>query len=743
MALSAPVAAQTADQGSSTAQSQQSADIASGVQDIIVTATRRSANLQNVPAVITALPADSLKAQNITSVLQLPDVVPGLQTAPTGGNNLYLRGVGVTSAGYNEAQVAVYIDGLYLPNPAMSIYSFNNIDQVEVLKGPQGTLYGRNATAGLIAVTTRNPGDAFRMDASIGYDNYDTRTENLYLSAPITSSLAANVAVYDTRQSRGWGKNVFTGNDAQTNRETGVQAKLRWQPAPDTRITANFIYDSNNRTYGLYYQELPGTIGSDGTTYLGRYRFASRIDSRAPFHAYIGSLKVEQDLGFATLMSLTGYQKSDQRPLFPLNNANLGQPRPGQGKTILDLDESSRTWTQELQLTSPKSPSSRFDWVAGFFYFHDDTKIAAGSFTTCVGGVCAPGAAPNVISGFPKTVSYSGYVDATYRFFQATRFTVGLRYTNETKSLTGETAPLFGFPNSSPAGTPTVPFVPSATVPGRQNFENLTYRFVLAQDFTPDVHGYASYNLGFKSGAYNANNFANPPVRPEILRSYEAGLKTELFDRKLRFNLAYFYYDYSDVQVRSSAPPAPPGRSLLQNVGKERIKGVDGDFTIVPARGLSINGGFEFLDGKYIDFTGTTCATPGPSSVVNGVTVGSVISVACNAAGLDVAYAVPFSASLGATYTFETDLGRFALSGNDRYASRYALTSDNSIHAPRAHIVNASLNWTSSDKRFDLQVYVRNLTRKYTYVAGFVSPAGFAVIPGAPRTIGATLGFHM
>jgi iron complex outermembrane receptor protein len=718
------------------------------VQEIVVTATRRALNLQEVPATIQAVTRQRLEAFDLSGLHQLSAVVPGLEVAPSGGNNLYLRGVGSTSAGYNEAQVAVYIDGLYLPNPAMSIYSFNNIDQIEVLKGPQGTLYGRNATAGLIAVTTRDPGAELKADASVGYASYGTRTENLYLSAPLAENLAANIAIYDTKQEKGWSRNVFTGHDAQTNRETGVQAKLQWRPAIGTTVTGSFIYDTNDRSYGYGYQILPGTVGADGSTYLGKYRTASRIDPEAPFHAYLYSVKVQQDLGFANLMSLTGYQESAQKPLFPANNANLGQPLPGQGSVNFAFDETTRTWSQELQLSS-KPSSSRFDWVAGLFYYHDKTKIAAASFTTCVATACATGAPPNIITGYPRAISYSGYVDGTYRLFDATRLTVGLRYTDETKRLSGRQVPLPGFPNSVATLPPTFVTFPGQAFPGapngiptRLNFDKLTYRLVLAQDFGPNVHAYISDNLGFKSGAFNANLFTNPPVRPEILHAYEAGLKTELFDRKLRLNLAAFYYDYTDVQVRSTAPPAPAGSALLQNVAAEHLKGLDGDFTFVPTKGLSIYGGFEVLDGKYKDYPGTSCASVGPTRTVDGKLLGSVVSVPCNLAGFDVAFAVPLSATLGLSYDLETEYGVLTFNALDHYSSRFPLVADNSIKAPSTHIVDASVKWTSPDKRYDLQAYVRNLAKEYSYVNAAVAPGGFAIVPGAPRVFGITAGYH-
>ena len=721
------------------------------LEDIVVTATRRSVNLQQVPATVTALPASTLKTFNVTGVLQLPTLVSGLVIAPSGGNNLYLRGIGSASTGFNEAQTAVYIDGLYLANPAIGIYSFNNIDQIEVLKGPQGTLYGRNVTGGLIGVTTRNPGDKLRLDASVGYANYDTFSTNLYASVPITDTLAANVAVFHQKQSDGWGRNLFLDVDTQKSNETGVQAKVAWRATPGTKITASFIYDFNNRDLGYAYEVLPGTLGTDGTPYLGRYRNVSRIEPRAPLRAYIGSVKVEQDLGFANLMSLTGYQTSHQNVLFAGGLPILGQPIAGQSGSYLPFYERNHTWSQEFQLTSRPS-ISRFDWVAGAFFYHDTQLLQLDTYNTCIGNVCAPGAAPVRNTGYPHTVSYSGYADGTYRFFKATKLTVGLRYTDETKRLSGLVTPLPGRPNSvavlPPAATATTAgtvFYPGQPFPGypdgiprRLHFNKLTYRFVLAQDLGDNIHAYVSHNLGFKSGAFNGNLFSNPPARPELLYATEAGVKSELLDRRLRLNLAYFHYTYKDVQVRSLAPPALPGTPILENAAKELINGVDLDFTFTPVRGLVFNGSAEYLHAKYDDFPGASCTSP--ARTPDGRR-GIVISTICNLAGYDVQQAPPFSTTYGASYSLDTSHGVFTLSANDHFNVRYSIIQDGAVYQHAHHLVDMSLNWVAPNKRFDVNLFVRNLAKAYVYAA--VSEAtSYAIVPGAPRTFGATAGVH-
>ena len=728
-----------------------------GLQDIIVTATRRSVDLQKVSGTIVALTAQSLKALNVEDVLDLPALVPGLIAQPSGGNNLFLRGVGSSSTGFNEAQTAVYIDGLYLAIPAASITSFNNVERIEVLKGPQGTLYGRNVTGGLISVITKDPSFQPHADMSFGYGNYDTATMKFYGSAPLSDTVAGSVAIYGQRQDKGWTRNLFLGTRDQQSEEFGVQGKLQWRPGDNTKITTNFIYDGGNRDFGFVRQSAPGTLASDGTPYLGRHRYVSRIDPQSPYKIYIGTLKIEQDLGFATLMSLSGYQKSHARSLFSGSQSGLGQPRAGLGTPTNDFLQDDRAYSQEFQLTSATS-DSRLDWVAGAFYFNDKSRLRLDTYNTCVGTVCAPGFTPTRSDGRPTTKSYSAYGDATYRVLEATKLTIGLRYTDETRRLSGLLSPLAGRPNSAaripvPAGgavalMPGDPFsvaingvqVLQPGIPTKKHFSAVTYRIVLAQDIGENVHAYLSHNYGFKSGAYNANAFNNPPVDPEKLYAYEAGVKSELFDRRLRLNVSYFHYDYKDVQIRSSAPPAPPGNVFLLNIAQSTYDGVDVDFNLAVAKGLTINGGFEYLDARFKDYPGASCLTFG-TGTASGVTIGLPVTRSCNLAGFQVPNAPKFSGAIGFTYAVETGVGRFSFSTNDRFNKSYPMTPFGEIRQSSHHIVDASLLWTSPDRTYDLNLWAKNIGGEYMYLT---AQAGrdFVVSPGAPRTYGITAGVH-
>ena len=742
----------------------QPSTVPAGVQEVVVTATRRSVDLQKVAGTVEAIPAATLKTLDITSVLQLPDLTPGLNVLPSGGNNIYLRGIGSASTGYNEEQVATYIDGVYLANPATGIFSFNNVDQIEVLKGPQGTLYGRNATAGLISVTTRDPDKRQRLDATVGVGNYDTTQENFYASTPITDTLAANVSVFHQEQNRGWGTNVFTGDRIDKGNETGVETKAQWTPTSKTKVTGSFIFDTNNRNIGYGYEVAPGTRANDGTPYLGNYNVSDRIDPSSPFTSYLASLKVQQDFGVFNAQSVTAYQTSHELTLFPGSSPDPGEPvvamipvQPGvakattinEGVTLDDFRENNRTWSEELQFTS-KPSRSRLDWVGGFFFFHNIVEESLATIPICGTGAlaltCTSGT-PIATTGYPTDTSYSGYADATYRILDATHLTGGLRYTSESVGLSGQVTPFPGRPDSVAALPSTTVTYPGEPFPGFPNgipttehFDKLTYRGVLAQDFGRDIHAYVSFNRGFKSGVFNADLFTNPPAQPEVLDAYEGGIKTELFDRRVRFNAAYFYYDYTNVQVRSTLG-APAGNSFLENVGSEHVKGVDADATWVATRDLTFNASAEFLDAKYDQYPGTS--TSKYETVLSGAgqPLGLVINTPANLAGLDVAQAQPITFSVGATYKKETSYGVFALTGNEHYNSRYPLVPDNAIHAGAYNLVDAALLWTAPNRHYDVQLYVRNLLNQYTIINALESNS-YEVTPGAPRIFGVTFGVH-
>lgn len=719
---------------------------ATGLTDIVVTAQRRSQSLQKVPINVIALQTEQLDSLRIASTADLPQLAPGLTVVRSGGIVPFIRGVGTATSGFTtEIPVAVYLDGVYQPNASSGLFSFNNIERIEVLKGPQGTLYGRNSTGGLINVITRDPGDEVRVDASAAYGNYDTVDLKFYGSTPLTENLALNVAAAYSDQGDGYGLNTFTGNDVLKARSYGVQAKLRWSPGPDTDITLRGLYNYNKSDFGIAFQLLPGTTAADGTQPAGEYRTRTRRDPFAELNQYNVSLKIEQGLGFARLMSLTSYSHAKQ-PLRFTQSGIAGNPVIGQSAVENNQTGRNRSITQEFQLTSD-SAGSPFEWVVGAFYFNDNTRIENEAYGTCVGTTCAAAPVPIRTIADAKTRSYSGYGEGTYSITDTTRITLGLRYTSDYKTLTGTTIPMPGRPNTPatlPAGTVIRPGDPypgnPAGIDPTTTFSKLTYRAVLAQEFTDNVNAYISYNRGFKSGTYNTVGFNNPASRPEVLDAFALGVKSRLLDRMLTLNVEGFIYDYKDIQLRSTAPPAPPGTSILQNAGAAKVKGFDVDLVLSPSRNFTISGNFEYLDAKYTAFPGGTCVTP---RVVGGSVLGGFNGVTCDLSGRRLIQSPEISFNIGFNYTIETGAGDITLAANDSYKSSYVFVADGSIGNDSYHLVNASLTWASPDKKYDVQLYAKNLTDTYYYTGGAAAVGGNQLYSaGAPRTYGVQFGVH-
>lgn len=726
------------------------ADAPVALEQVTVTSTRRSTSLQQVPGTVQSVSGTTLSELNIQAVSDLPALTPGLVTAKAATVVAFLRGVGINSSGFTtEAPVAIYLDGLYMPNPASGVFSFNNIERIEVLKGPQGTLYGRNANAGLISIVTREPDETPRIDLSVGRESYNTTNLNFYGSKALSDDLFASIAIIDSKQDKGWGRNITTGHDIMKKDEQGAHLKLLWKPAAGTKVTLSGFYDHNNSDIGLVTPIFPGTVGVDGTGNLGKYNYAARRDPAGITKQSSVALKVEHDAGFANFMSLTGYQhsKSDQdyvangipgNPVFA-----AGVLQSGVETTLLG---ESKTWSQEFQLSS-KPSASPFDWIAGAFFLHNNTSLGQDTWGTCLGAVCAPILVPTRLLAYPTTKSSSVYADGTYKIMEHTRLTLGVRYTYDKKGLTGVQMPLAGLPNSVTALAPNVVLHPGDPYAGNPagiatsvNFPKTTFRGILAQDLSADLNAYLSFNRGFKSGEFNPGVFNNQPSKPETLDAIELGLKSQLFNHRLRLNVSVFNYNYKDMQLRSTAPPAPPGGFLQLNAASATVKGMDVDFSWRATSALSLTGGFEYLDAKFGTFTGGTCFTLRP---IGGAVLGGVISTACDLSGRQLPNAPRFSSSLGIRYLIDSAIGPLVLAANDQFRSDYPFIADGSLKNEAYHVVNASLTWTSRSSHFDIQLYAKNLGNKYYFTGATGGIVGDHIMyPGAPRTVGMTLGYH-
>jgi len=331
----------------------------SSLQEIVVTAQRRSESLQQVPIAVSAVTAAQLEARGVVDSLSLASTVPNLDITQNGTTlTLYMRGVGSNASDPNdESSVAFYVDGVYLASPLVDVFEFNNIDRVEVLKGPQGTLFGRNATGGVIQVITKDPKQAFSGQASVTYGNYDTVGATAYVTGGVAPNLAMDLAAVYHQNFDGYGENIFLHVPIMRREDIGLRSKLLWTPTPDTTVGVTLDY-SLVRSDGTPYQLAPGVIGADGVTgYPGAYKTNTNQEDAANLDSYGVSARVEHDFHFARLVSISAV-----RNVFGMYDLDEdATPAPVVNSFIHQV---ARNYSQELQLLSPSS-DRRLQWVLG------------------------------------------------------------------------------------------------------------------------------------------------------------------------------------------------------------------------------------------------------------------------------------------------------------------------------------------------------------------------------------------
>lgn len=712
-----------------------SATPASGVEDIVVTAQRRNERIQDVPIAITAVTAASAARQGISGTEGLGIAVPTLQFSrqTANGGAPFLRGVGSPSAtAGQEAPVAVYVDDVYIGAPSATLFQFNNIESTEVLKGPQGTLFGRNATGGVVNVHTRKPSQEASLDATAGYGSYDTFYGSAYVNAPLTSTLAFNVAVAGKDQTDGYGRSVARGDDIYKSRNWGVRGQLGWDPDADTSILLTADYSWNKGDIGQNVVIAPGTIATGGGTFNGRYRSLSDPSDFALSKTWGVSGRLEHRFGDYTFRSMAAYRKSNLEFLLDADGSLPGRPALISSYVA---DAYVNTFSQEVQLLSPQADA--FKWILGAFYYRSEAGYDP---------VITSGAAFATQGGFSSTTSsqdldsYAGFGEASYEFLPSTKLTAGLRYTSD------------HFNDNVVLSNGLSPVLPPSPFQQRDSFSKLTYRAILDTKLTPDILLYASYSRGFKSGGYNLSTptqmigAATVPadvVKPEVLDSYEVGLKSDLFDRKVRFNIAGYHYDYSNLQIGRVSN----GRVQTVNAAAARMNGIDIDYSFVPNRRINLGGGVSILDAKFKSFPNGPLYVPSPATCTpiprtTGALTGGNTVCSVDLAGNRTTRAPKLTFTASATYTLPTDAGDFSVNGTLYHNSGFFWEPDNRLRQPRHDLVNGSISWISPDRKYEIKVYGKNLLDEYYYAYASESTTRDSWSPEMPRNFGGELTVH-
>ncbi|MDE8650885.1 TonB-dependent receptor [Novosphingobium album (ex Liu et al. 2023)] len=736
-----------------------------GLEEIIVTAQHRSENLQEVPIAVSAVTANALRESGVDTSRDLPQIVPSVQFSRSGASGFFfVRGVGTTNGSSGEESAnAVYVDGVYMADLGQTINNFNNIERIEVLKGPQGTLFGRNATGGLIHIITREPGNDLELDGRIGFANYDTINAQVYATGPITNTLSMDVALTKLYQGKGWGRNLTLDRKNKIQDYQGARSKLMLRPSDAVKLTLAGDYYEGEDNLALGYRISPGTVNAGGATSPSGWNTTLNDYPLTKQRIWGLSLTGEADLGFATLTSISAFRKSRNASDFDVD----GGPAPLLRITFVS---GTKSFQQEVRLAS--DDTRPLAWQLGVFYLYSD----ADNDSHFTGAAFPATLREQHILGRLKSDSYAAFGELTYAITPTTKLTGGIRYTKDKRHFVASQGNVLAATGEEiRSGTVTIPSGQPLFAPGvqdsRLSYGKVTWRVALRQDITDDVSVYASANRGFKSGSYSLQNPLNDPYLPQYITAYEIGLKSELFDRKLRFNISGFHYDISDYQVRSAAT-SNPGSSLVLNAATVKVDGVEMEFEAAPTDGLRLFGGATWLNSRFDKFGGpgaefqapityananssadplqrTRCLVPAsdgsanPGQIGTGPLTGGFTTCFGDVSGNKTPNAPKLAASLGASYTVPVgETGELRFTGLYSYNDGYYFESDNVQKQGSYSLVNASVEYRPSEN-LGVEIWGRNLGNKQ-YAVQKISSSGLSVVEGlgAPRTYGVNLNFN-
>jgi len=714
-------------------------DSGEGLSEIVVTAQRREENQLDVPIAIASISSAKLSDAGIASTEVLTQSIPSLQFTRSSASGLFfIRGVGTTNpASGDEGSNAFYIDNVYLPDLAQTVTSFNNIERVEVLKGPQGTLFGRNAFGGLVHIITREPGDRTVVSAEASYGNFQTAEGRLYVAGPIADDLSMDLALTGRDQGKGWGRNTTTGANIRSLDSWGARSKLVFRPSEDIKVTLAgdyFSYDDDTTTFGVDPDYIAvGLPGLPPIRSAGYLNSAANDASLTELRNWGASLKVEADLGPVSLSSISAMRDSKNDSLL---DADGGPVR----WLNLHLITDSRSYQQELRLAS--NETEPFSWQVGGFYLNS----RVGNDFTLVGlATGGPNVGSRVLSSL-KTNSFAAFGEATYLITPTTQLTGGLRWTRDSRRFEGDR---FGFAN----GVTTGSLLSNAD---RLSYEQITYRVAIRQEITADINAYASFNRGFKAGTFTIASPETAPVQPQFINAFEVGLKAELFDRKLRVNVSAYHYDISDYQVKSASLAF--AQVVLLNAAQVKVDGLDIEFEANPVRGLNLYGGLTLLDSRFAEFgpipgvsqgapfiypNPATCNAPGTAQPgrTTGSQTGGFLTCFGDASGNQTPIAPDFTASVGGTYSLPVnETGEIRLTALYSYNSGFPFEPDGLLRQDSYSLLNASVEYRP-DRHWGIKLWGRNITDTEYFSARIGTGLGGAVTPSAPRTYGLTVSY--
>jgi iron complex outermembrane receptor protein len=701
-----------------------------GLGDIVVTAQRREEKLQDVPVAVTAFGDLMIRQLNLSDAISTSKFVPGMISQHNAGlgsaNAYYLRGLGNSqSTATFDAPVTTYVDDIYVARQNANNYAFFDTERVEVLRGPQGTLFGRNTTGGAVNVVMRKPVDHFAASGELTAGSYDRYTMKGTVDVPLSPSVLTKLSAFYISD-KGYLKNITTGEKLNGEKTWGVRGDVRLLPAAGLKIDLAAEYSNNAGTYAglrsvagtspyvvggattpVFYETAGGLAKTDCSqnnvnTLLTTGKGACNLTKVTALSAH-----ANYDTNIGTVTYIAGWRRMNQGYI---NQYDANTTNPYSGYILVD-NGTNDEWSQELKLNT--SLYDRVKLTTGVFYLQE---ISNDRQTTFSGGGTFFKPVQDSIYRF-KAETAAFYAQGDIKLLDPLTLTLGGRYTWEKKTLHFTPSSQFvGFGYDDAA-------VLAYGIPLKQSINKFTPRFALNYKVQRDIMLFASATNGFKSGGWNGTAAAASAAvtfRPEKTWSYETGIKSEFFNHKLRVNLTGYIARTQDLQATAAviSPVTGLTASLPFNAGTQVVKGVEaetsaklGDFTLFANP--------SFMQAKYTYITPTTTALTTALSPVRTPT---------------------FQMSSGVLYEKAVDAlkGYLGAKAAWRHNSPYWVAVLNTTHTQTEDFVDAGVSYRTLDDKITVAFDVSNLTNQKTVTANFLS-----LFPGDPRRFTARVKFKM
>lgn len=656
--------------------------------EIVVTAQLREQSLQDVPISIDVLGSEEIADKKIDDIGDIATEVPGLSVYSFVPRqvNPSIRGATsfIDSPGVDQS-VAMFLDGVYIGQTGFFSFDLFDVERIEVLKGPQGTLFGRNVTGGALNIVTTTPPRTFdaALEATLG--NYGQKEIQSVVGGPFTDTVAGQLA-FSWKKSDGFYENIFDGDDVEARNTFSVRGKLRFDPSETAEIVLSAEY-ARDKLDGIAFD-----LTGDPLPYIGTEAFGPDDDVTLntpgglenETWAFTGTINVDTSIGRIT--SITAYRKSDNFIEYDIDGTPVVQ-------IVGQDDDNIKQFSQELRLTGEVG---NLQYVGGLYFLNINHKRIENRLLDGFPGstyalFLAPPDGPNpnlTVQGQDiETKSYAAYAEFTYDL-GALSLTGGIRYTKDKKTgssfCTTEGADLFCPP-------------PALTIEHDGSWDAFTPRFVAQYEFNDDVMVYGSFSRGFKSGGFPLNIFDPDPeseFKPEFANNYEVGLKSRFLNRRMQANIALFQLDFTDLQVLQQSPE---GLIFAGNAGEARTRGVEIDLNARVTDGFNLYGNYSYLDAKLksLEIEGTDFSGNRPRVTPK------------------------HSLNVGGSYTFDLgNAGSVSMRANVLYRSRYFLTVENDPNrqAKVNGVVNSGIEYALPGGHWQFSLWVRNLTDKRYFV---------------------------